>query len=122
MQESTATVAARMCTAVDPTARISPRASLGIGCRIGPGAVVDGDSVVGDYCTIGADAYLKDSVLAEGVRVGIQANLVDCIVAARVDIGRGARLTNGLVPQPDLRVPAGAIVDGPVRILNRMES
>jgi NDP-sugar pyrophosphorylase family protein len=84
--------------------------------------VIDGTTTVGADTIIGADAYLFDAILGENVRVGIQARLVDCIVANGAAIGRGARLTAVFVAQPDTAVPAGAIVEGPVRVLPRSES
>lgn len=111
-------------TIIDPTARVSPRATLGSGCQILFGAlvqasaqvgnnvlintraIVDHDSVVGSHCHLAPGSILSgDVVLEEGVHVGCGA-----IIIQGVRVGSGATIGAGAVVIDD--VPDHAIVVG----------
>ncbi|VVM05032.1 UDP-N-acetylglucosamine acyltransferase [Methylacidimicrobium cyclopophantes] len=50
---------------IHPTAIISPKAELGREVRVGPGAIIEEDTILGDHCEIRAHA-----VIAAGTRIG----------------------------------------------------
>jgi mannose-1-phosphate guanylyltransferase len=60
-------------------ARVGPRAVVAAGCRVEPGAAVEG-SVLLEGCTIGANAVVRDSILAPGATVEPGARLVDAVI------------------------------------------
>lgn len=53
------------------TTFISPETSIGPGTIVYPGCVIEGENIVGENCTIGPLAHLRDGVdIATGVRIG----------------------------------------------------
>jgi mannose-1-phosphate guanylyltransferase len=60
-------------------AKIGPRAVLGPGCRVEPGAEIT-DSVLLDRCTVGEGAVVRGSILATGVTVPAGAVLDHAVV------------------------------------------
>lgn len=70
---------------VDAEASIGPRAVVGGGCRVGPGAAVEG-SVLLAGCTVGEGARVEGSILSEGVEVAPGARVSGAV------LGRGERV------------------------------
>jgi mannose-1-phosphate guanylyltransferase len=70
---------------VADTAQVGPRAVVGAGCRIEPGATVSG-SVLLDGCIVGERARIGGSILAPGVEVDAEASLEGEVV------GQGERV------------------------------
>jgi mannose-1-phosphate guanylyltransferase len=78
-------------------AEITPRAVIGGGSAIGPGARID-SSVLDSGCRIDAGVTISGSILARQVEVGEGATMSGAVV------GEGARI------DPGATVPAGAKV------------
>jgi mannose-1-phosphate guanylyltransferase len=70
---------------VDSSATLGPRAVVGAGCRIGPGAVVTG-SVLLEGASVGENARLVDSILSPGAEVPAGAEIAGAVA------GEGERL------------------------------
>ena len=73
---------------VAPEARVGGGTVVGAGCRVGPGAQVDG-SVLFDGVTVGPGAVIRSSAVGRGARIG------DGAVLDGVVIGDGARIASG---------------------------
>ncbi len=91
---------------IDPSAKVSSRCHLGLGCRIGAGAVIDDFSSIGAGCVIGDGAKIEGSVLLENVVVGAGAMLVGAILDKDSRLGDGAVLGAGSI------VASGSILLG----------
>jgi mannose-1-phosphate guanylyltransferase len=65
--------------ALDPEARVGPRAIVSNGCRIEGGAEIS-DSVLLDGCTVAADALVEGSILAPGAEVEAGAVVRNAVV------------------------------------------
>jgi len=120
----------RLATLVHPTARLSPRATLGEGCFVSAmaavsacstlgrsvfvnrGALIGHHTVIGDYCTIQPGVNIAGAVtIGAGTYVGMGAVVLD-----KRSIGRGAVIGAGAVVTTD--VPDHAQVVGvPARIV-----
>jgi mannose-1-phosphate guanylyltransferase len=89
-------------------------AFIGAGVSIERGARVGPNVVLGDNCTIEANAEIRDSVLWDDVRVRRDAKIFGAILASRCSIGERASIEPGAVighdtdVEPDATVPAGA--------------
>jgi mannose-1-phosphate guanylyltransferase len=103
---------------VAPIARSTPGHGAGViepsvvgaGTRLSPGARVGPDTVLGEQCTVGADALIEGAVLWDRVDVGAGAVLRDCIVATGSRIGARAVVGPGVVLGAGTTVPNGAEV------------
>jgi mannose-1-phosphate guanylyltransferase len=87
-------------------ASVGPRAVLGRGTVIGPGADVRG-SVLDDGCAVADRAVIEGSILARRVEVGEGARIGSGAV-----IGEGARIEAGVELEPGARVAPGDGVSG----------
>jgi mannose-1-phosphate guanylyltransferase len=92
---------------VDATAVISGGSTIGAGCRVGAGAVVEG-SVLFDGASVGRDAVVRRSVLGFGAVVEA-AVLEDAVVGDRARIGSQVELIGGARVWPDVVIADGAI-------------
>jgi UDP-3-O-[3-hydroxymyristoyl] glucosamine N-acyltransferase len=81
---------------IDPTARVSPDASLGQGVTLGPFVVVEEGARIGDRTRLGAGTYI-----GAGVTLG-----EDCLLGPHVVCYQGSRLGNRV------SIKAGAVVGG----------
>lgn len=91
---------------VHPTAVVDPEATLGEGCFVGPGVVVERGAVIGDrvelhaHVHVGRDVRIgHDSVLSSGVRV-----LDRCVIGQRCTLQSGAIVGSdgfGFAPKED---------------------
>ncbi len=70
---------------------------IGQDVAIDPSAIVGPYAVIGDRCTIGAAAEIRDAILWDGVAIGSGARISDAILASDVRVGNGASVTSGAV-------------------------
>ena len=87
-------------SAVSPTAALRAGTSIGSGCVIGPGAVIEG-SVLFDGVVIGPEAVVNSSAVGRNARVGAGAVLNGVIVGTGVEVPAGA------CPKPGTRLVSG---------------
>src|SRR2546427_15092 len=94
MAEALSTLAPR----TDPSARVSPRATLqgavriGAGSRICDGAHVQGPVSIGRDCLIGNNALLRGPLcIGDGTRIGFASELKNARLGSQVSVG-AARL------------------------------
>ncbi|MGB3681135.1 MAG: NDP-sugar synthase [Rubrobacteraceae bacterium] len=91
---------------IEASATIGGRSSVGYGCRIGPGAVVEG-SILLDGAEVESGAVIRGSVVGPGARVGQNAIVRGLsVLGARSVVGegnvldQGIRVTPGVILQP----------------------
>ena len=84
-------------TQVDPAALVFDPLLTGSSCRIEAQAEIGPDVTLGDRCTIGAGAIVRDSALHDGASVGEGAAVVGSIVGAETTVGPGQRLESTIV-------------------------
>jgi mannose-1-phosphate guanylyltransferase len=85
-------------------ATVGGRSSLGRGCRVGEGAVVEG-SILFDGVEVEADAVVRGSIIGPGARVGQEA-----IVRGLSVLGAGCVIGEGNVLDQGVRVNPGVVV------------
>ncbi|MCM2676509.1 bifunctional UDP-N-acetylglucosamine diphosphorylase/glucosamine-1-phosphate N-acetyltransferase GlmU [Alkalicoccobacillus plakortidis] len=91
-------------TIVDPTQTyISPDARIGQDTVIYPGVSIQGTSIIGSECVIGANSEILNSTLADYVEVK-QSVIHDSTVAEHVTIGPFAHIRPGSVLGEDVRI------------------
>ncbi|MEK4563146.1 bifunctional UDP-N-acetylglucosamine diphosphorylase/glucosamine-1-phosphate N-acetyltransferase GlmU [Alkalihalobacillus sp. FSL R5-0424] len=91
-------------TIIDPAQTyISSEATIGQDTVIYPGASIQGTSVIGSECVIGANSEIKDSVIADFVEVK-QSVIHDSKVESRVTIGPFAHIRPGSALGEDVRI------------------
>lgn len=78
--------------------------------RVGPNVVL------GQSCSIGADAVIRESVLWDRVSVGSGAVIEQAILASRVTVGAKARVGAGSVIGHDVSVEPGATIEPGARL------
>ncbi|MDR2089918.1 MAG: UDP-N-acetylglucosamine diphosphorylase [Clostridiales Family XIII bacterium] len=93
------------------TAYIDARARIGRGTRIGPCAVIEGDTRVGEDCLIGQNTRIRDSRFGKGVHV-------EQSVVVESEIGDGACIGPFAYLRPGSRIGAGAKVGDFVEVKN----
>ena len=84
-------------TQVDPEAVVFDPLLTGSSCRIEAQAEIGPDVTLGDRCTIGAGAIVRDSALHDGASVGEGAAVVGSIVGAETSVGPGQQLESTIV-------------------------
>src|SRR5207302_955107 len=84
--------------------------------RIGPGALIGPNSVVGDYCHVGEGARVVGSVLWSRTVVEARAELSAAIVGVNVVIGRDVSISDGAVVGDRVHVHRGASIGPKVKI------
>jgi mannose-1-phosphate guanylyltransferase len=90
-------------------ATVGGRSSLGRGCRIGEGAVVEG-SILFDGAEIEADAVVRGSIIGPGARVDQEAIVRGLsVLGARCVIGGGNVLDQGIRINPGVILPPGSM-------------
>jgi NDP-sugar pyrophosphorylase family protein len=87
---------------VDASAKIGPNVVLGQGCSIGAGAVVR-ESVLWERVSVGADAVIEEAIVASGVTIGAAAH-----VAKGSVIGHGVAIDPGAQLEPGARLGSPA--------------
>ena len=90
-------------------ATVGGRSSLGRGCRIGQGAVVEG-SILFDGAEVEAEAVVRGSIVGPEARVG-QEDIVRglSVLGARCVVGEGNVLDQGIRINPGVVLPPGSI-------------
>ncbi len=90
-------------------ATVGGRSSLGQGCRIGEGAVVEG-SILFDGVGVEADAVVRGSIIGPGARVGQEAIVRGLsVLGARCVVGEGNVLEQGIRINPGVVLPPGSM-------------
>jgi mannose-1-phosphate guanylyltransferase len=90
-------------------ATVGGRSSLGRGCRIGEGAVVEG-SILFDGAEVEADAVVRGSIIGPGARVSQEAIVRGLsVLGARCVVGEGNVLDQGIRINPGVVLPPGSI-------------
>ncbi len=90
-------------------ATVGGRSSLGRGCRIGEGAVVEG-SILFDGAEVEADAVVRGSIIGPGARVGQEAIVRGLsVLGAGCVIGEGNVLDQGIRINPGVILPPGSM-------------
>jgi mannose-1-phosphate guanylyltransferase len=86
-------------------ATVGGRSSLGRGCRIGEGAVVEG-SILFDGAEVEPDAVVRGSIIGPGARVGQEAIVRGLsVLGARCVVGEGNVLDQGIHINPGVVLP-----------------
>ena len=81
-----------LCAEVHPDGAVHGPAIIGDGCSIAADATVTGRSVLGTGVTIGPGATVDSSVLLDGVSVGERTRINRCIVGPGAQIADHCRL------------------------------
>jgi mannose-1-phosphate guanylyltransferase len=90
-------------------ATVGGRSSLGRGCRIGEGAMVEG-SILFDGVEVEADAVVRGSIIGPGARVGQEAIVRGLsVLGARCVVGEGNVLDQGIRINPGVVLPPGSM-------------
>ncbi|MDP8972509.1 MAG: NDP-sugar synthase [Actinomycetota bacterium] len=90
-------------------ATVGGRSSLGRGCRIGQGAVVEG-SILFDGAEVEAEAVVRGSIIGPDARVGQEAIVRGLsVLGARCVVGEGNVLDQGIRINPGVVLPPGSI-------------
>lgn len=90
-------------------ATVGGRSSLGRGCKIGEGAVVEG-SILLDGAKVEADAVVRGSIIGPGARVGQEAIVRGLsVLGAGCVIGEGNVLDQGVRINPGVVLPPGSM-------------
>jgi mannose-1-phosphate guanylyltransferase len=89
---------------IEDLATIGGRSSLGRGCRVGEGAVVEG-SIVLDGAQIDAGAMVRGSIIGKGARVG-----QDAIVRGLSVLGAGCVVGEGNILDQGIRINPGVVL------------
>ncbi len=87
--------------AVDASARIGPNVVLGNGCSVGAHAAVR-ESVLWDRVSVGAGAVIEEAIVASGATIGPKAH-----------IARGSVIGHDVAIEPEVELPPGARVGSP---------
>jgi mannose-1-phosphate guanylyltransferase len=88
---------------VDPAARLETSASVGEGCRVAAGAILDG-AVLLPEAVVEEDARLERSIVGPGAVIGRGATLLDAVVGGGLRIGPDEHLAGerrSLAASPD---------------------
>ncbi|MGH8963437.1 MAG: sugar phosphate nucleotidyltransferase [Jatrophihabitantaceae bacterium] len=93
---------------IDPSATLTGGSTVGVGCSVGPEAVLD-RSVLFDGATVGAGATVRRSVLGFGAEIGAGGVVEDAVIGDRARIGARVELRAGARVWPDVVLPDGAI-------------
>lgn len=93
---------------VDPAAVLTGGTTIGVGCTVSAGAVIDG-SVLLDGASVAAGAVVRRSVLGVGATVGADAILEDAVIGDRARIGARVELRAGARVWPDVVLPDGSV-------------
>lgn len=89
---------------------------VGTGVTIDESALVGPYAVLGDGCSVGAGAEVRDSILWDGVAVGARARVTDSILASNVHVGSGAVVSAGAVIGHAAAIAPGRVLEANARI------
>jgi len=80
-------------TLINPeTTSIQPGVQVGPDTTIGPGAVLQGETTVGEQCIIGPNAVLTDVTVGQGATIGAGVIATGCDFPENIDIPAGSIL------------------------------
>jgi sugar O-acyltransferase (sialic acid O-acetyltransferase NeuD family) len=96
--ESLGVTADRYVQVIDPSARISPRATIGRNVLIMAGVVVTSNAVVGDHvCILPNTVVHHDSVVGEWALVGANVTIAGgVVIGSNSYVGSGTSVMNGI--------------------------
>ena len=77
--------------------RVVAPAYVASGCRVAPGAIVGGRTVLGRGVQVGEGAHVESSVLLDGARVGARSTVRGSILGPDASIGEHCHLDTGVV-------------------------
>jgi len=95
---------------------IVPPAFIGKNAIIKAGTTIEGYSVIGENCTIGADSKIKKSIIWNHTTIGNKSNLRGAVLCSHVDIrnkveiyenaviGEGTSIADNVVVKPDIKI------------------
>jgi NDP-sugar pyrophosphorylase family protein len=89
---------------------LGDRVVLSASAEVGPYAVL------GQGCTVGPNAFVRDSVLWDGVDVEAGARVADAIIASDVSVGRSAVVESGAVVGHGAVIAANTVLEPDARI------
>jgi mannose-1-phosphate guanylyltransferase len=101
--------------------RVHAPSLLGPGCVVEAGAILGGRTVLGRGVRVAAGAHIDSSVLLDGCSVGAGARISGAIIGSRVTIGDRCRIDRGVVLGADVRIGAGNVLTGGMRIFPGVE-
>ena len=103
---------ATLATVIHPAAQISRSASIGAGCAVFAGVIVNARAKIGAGAILNTGAIVDhDCVIGEGVHISPGANLAgEVAIGDRSWIGIGAAVREGMTIGSDCIVGAGAAV------------
>jgi mannose-1-phosphate guanylyltransferase len=93
---------------VDPTAVLCAGTTVGAGCAVSAGAVVEG-SVLFDGASVGAGSVVRRSAIGYGATLAAAVVVEDVVIGDRARLGTGVELLGGARVWPDVVLPDGAI-------------
>jgi mannose-1-phosphate guanylyltransferase len=102
--------------ALEVVSGVRPPVHADLGVQIDPTAEVGPNVVLGQGCSVGAGAILRDSVLWDGVMISEGAVVEGAIVASGVRVGNGARISPGCVIGHDSEIPPGTVLEPGSRV------
>jgi mannose-1-phosphate guanylyltransferase len=77
-----------------------------LGTTIAPDAAITGGTSIGAGCTIASGVVINDCIIGDGVRIGNGANLSHCFIAHGTEIAPGTmKSSHYLSKKLDLRIP-----------------
>jgi mannose-1-phosphate guanylyltransferase len=91
-------------------------ALVGSGCRLAPGAILGGRTVLGRDVSVAAGAHIDSSVLLDRCRVGEGSRISSAIIGPGVTIGERCRLEGGVVVGENVSIGAGNTLAAGMRI------
>jgi mannose-1-phosphate guanylyltransferase len=77
--------------------RVVAPALVGPGCRIAPGAIVGGRTVLGAGVEVAEGAHIETSVVLDGSRIGARTTIRSAIIGAHVTIGEHCHIDGGVM-------------------------
>jgi mannose-1-phosphate guanylyltransferase len=87
---------------------LSGGTTVGAGCLVEAGAVVDG-SVLFDGAQVGAGATIRASIIGRDARIGAATALTEVVIGDRAQLGAGIELVSGARVWPDVVLTDGAV-------------
>jgi mannose-1-phosphate guanylyltransferase len=91
-------------------------ALVGPDCRLAPGAILGGRTVLGRGVTVGSGAHIDSSVLLDGCQVGEGTRISSAIIGPGVTIGERCRVEGGAVVGEKVSIGSGNVVAAGMRI------
>jgi len=103
-------------TTIDPTAVLNGPLVIGRNCTIGPGAVIEEYTAIGDATIVEEQAQVHRSIVWDNVYVGKGARLTACTLCDRNIVKEHASIQEGAVVGRGCTINAGATILPQVKI------